>query len=103
MLRRSKKNHTNSIDESVKYIYVHGQFFSEAQNSFANSILTNGQRELKTYVAPGVLLNTSGYANISGIIMQIVHVADHPDLILKKNSQYEQNILISTILVHANR
>lgn len=95
MLRRLKKNHTNSMELPVKEIYVDRQFFSRAENDFANSIMTNGQREFDTYVAHGVLLNN--YANIFGLIMQMRQVADHPDLILKKNAEGGQNVLVCCI------
>ncbi|KAJ0117161.1 adenosinetriphosphatase [Diaporthe amygdali] len=95
MLRRLKKDHTNSMELPVKEIYVDRQFFGEAENDFANSIMTNGQREFDTYVAHGVLLNN--YANIFGLIMQMRQVADHPDLILKKNAEGGQNVLVCCI------
>lgn len=91
MLRRLKKDHTDSMELPVKEIYVDRQFFGEAENDFANSIMTKGQRNFDTYVASGVLLNN--YANIFGLIMQMRQVADHPDLILKKNADGGQNIL----------
>ncbi|KAK4204285.1 putative DNA repair protein [Triangularia verruculosa] len=95
MLRRLKKDHTDSMELPVKEINVERQFFGEAENDFANSIMTNGQRKFDTYVATGVLLNN--YANIFGLIMQMRQVADHPDLILKKNSDGGQNILVCGI------
>lgn len=95
MLRRLKKDHTNSMELPVKEIYVDRQFFGEEENDFANSIMTNGQRKFDTYVAQGVLLNN--YANIFGLIMQMRQVADHPDLILKKNSEGGQNVLVCGI------
>lgn len=95
MLRRLKKDHTNSMELPVKEIYVDRQFFGEEENDFANSIMTNGQRRFDTYVAQGVLLNN--YANIFGLIMQMRQVADHPDLILKKDAEGGQNVLICCI------
>ncbi|KAF4453033.1 putative nucleotide exsicion repair protein RAD16 [Fusarium austroafricanum] len=95
MLRRLKKDHTNSMELPVKEIYVDRQFFGEEENDFANSIMTNGQRKFDTYVAQGVLLNN--YANIFGLIMQMRQVADHPDLILKKNAEGGQNVLVCCI------
>ncbi|KAK3995083.1 DNA repair protein RAD16 [Cladorrhinum sp. PSN332] len=95
MLRRLKKDHTDSMELPVKEINVERQFFGEEENDFANSIMTNGQRKFDTYVATGVLLNN--YANIFGLIMQMRQVADHPDLILKKNSEGGQNILVCGI------
>jgi DNA repair protein RAD16 len=95
MLRRLKKDHTDSMELPVKEIYVDRQFFGEEENDFANSIMTNGQRNFETYVAQGVLLNN--YANIFGLIMQMRQVADHPDLILKKNAEGGQNVLVCCI------
>lgn len=95
MLRRLKKDHTDAMELPVKEINVERQFFGEEENDFANSIMTNGQRNFDTYVASGVLLNN--YANIFGLIMQMRQVADHPDLILKKNSEGGQNVLVCTI------
>jgi DNA repair protein RAD16 len=95
MLRRLKKDHTDSMELPVKEINVERQFFGEEENDFANSIMTSGQRKFDTYVASGVLLNN--YANIFGLIMQMRQVADHPDLILKKNSEGGQNVLVCNI------
>jgi DNA repair protein RAD16 len=95
MLRRLKKDHTNSLELPVKEIYVDRQFFGEVENDFANSIMTSGQRKFDTYVAQGVLLNN--YANIFGLIMQMRQVADHPDLILRKDSAGGQNVLVCCI------
>lgn len=95
MLRRLKKDHTDSMELPVKEVYVDRQFFGEEENDFANSIMTNGQRKFETYVAQGVLLNN--YANIFGLIMQMRQVADHPDLILKKNCDGGQNVLNCSI------
>ncbi|KAK8002514.1 hypothetical protein PG989_002233 [Apiospora arundinis] len=91
MLRRLKKDHTDSMELPVKEIYVVRQFFGEEENDFAESIMSSGQRKFDTYVAQGVLLNN--YANIFGLIMQMRQVADHPDLILKKSSEGGQNVL----------
>lgn len=95
MLRRLKKDHTNAMELPVKEIYVDRQFFGEEENDFANSIMTNGQRKFDTYVAQGVLLNN--YANVFGLIMQMRQIADHPDLILKKNAEGGQNVLVCCI------
>ncbi|KAI1084115.1 SNF2 family N-terminal domain-containing protein [Whalleya microplaca] len=95
MLRRLKKDHTDSMELPVKEIYVDRQFFGEEENDFANSIMTSGQRKFDTYVAQGVLLNN--YANIFGLIMQMRQVADHPDLLLKKSAEGGQNILVCCI------
>ncbi|KAL2268683.1 hypothetical protein VTJ83DRAFT_3529 [Remersonia thermophila] len=95
MLRRLKKDHMDSMELPVKEINVVRQFFGEEENDFATSIMTNSRRKFDTYVASGVMLNN--YANIFGLIMQMRQVADHPDLILKKNSEGGQNILVCNI------
>ncbi|KAL1894733.1 DNA repair protein rad16 [Sporothrix stenoceras] len=95
MLRRLKKDHTNSMELPVKRIVVDRQFFSDVETDFANSIMTNSERKFTTYVENGVMLNN--YANIFGLIMQMRQVADHPDLILKKNSEGSQNVMICCI------
>jgi len=95
MLRRLKKDHTDSMELPVKEIYVDRQFFGEVENDFANSIMSSGQRKFDTYVAQGVMLNN--YANIFGLIMQMRQVADHPDLILKKSSEGGQNVMVCCI------
>ena len=95
MLRRLKKDHTDSMELPVKEINVDRQFFSEIETDFANSIMTASERKFTTYVANGVLLDN--YANIFGLIMQMRQVADHPDLILKKKSEGSQNVMICCI------
>lgn len=95
MLRRIKRDHSSSMELPAKEIYVDRQFFGEEENDFAGSIMNNGTRKFETYVAQGVLLNN--YANIFGLIMQMRQVADHPDLILKKNGEGGQNILVCCI------
>ncbi|TEA21991.1 DNA repair protein RAD16 [Colletotrichum sidae] len=95
MLRRLKRDHTDSMELPVKEIYVNRQFFGEVENDFATSIMNNSQRKFDTYVAQGVLLNN--YANIFGLIMQMRQVADHPDLLLKKHAEGGQNTLVCCI------
>ncbi len=95
MLRRLKKDYTDSMELPVKEIIVDRQFFSEEENDLANSIMTNSRRKFDTYVAQGVLLNN--YANIFGLIMQMRQIADHPDLILKKTAEGGQNVLVCCI------
>ncbi|KAM3479488.1 hypothetical protein MY5147_001683 [Beauveria neobassiana] len=95
MLRRLKKDHTNAMELPVKEIFVNRQFFGEEENDFAGSIMTNGRRKFDTYVHQNILLNN--YANIFGLIMQMRQVADHPDLLLKKNAEGGQNVLVCCI------
>jgi DNA repair protein RAD16 len=57
--------------------------------------MSNTTRQFDTYVSRGVMLNN--YANIFGLIMQMRQVANHPDLILKKNAEGGQNILVCCI------
>ncbi|KAH8804599.1 SNF2 family N-terminal domain-containing protein [Xylogone sp. PMI_703] len=95
MLRRVKRDHSSAMELPAKEIYVDRQFFGEEENDFASSIMNNSNRRFETYVAQGVLLNN--YANIFGLIMQMRQVADHPDLILKKNGEGGQNILVCCV------
>ncbi|KAF1851219.1 helicase SWR1 [Cucurbitaria berberidis CBS 394.84] len=84
MLRRMKRDYTNSMELPMKDIIIHNEFFSEVERDFSTSIMSNSSRKFDTYVAQGVMLNN--YANIFGLIMQMRQVANHPDLLLKKNA-----------------
>lgn len=95
MLRRVKTDHSAAMELPAKEIYVDSKFFGEEENDFAGSIMSSGTRKFETYVAQGVLLNN--YANIFGLIMQMRQVADHPDLILKKDGAGGQNILVCCV------
>lgn len=95
MLRRVKRDHSAAMELPHKEIFVDRHFFGEEENDFAGSIMNNGTRKFETYVAQGVLLNN--YANIFGLIMQMRQVADHPDLILKKNNEGGQNLLVCCV------
>jgi len=96
MLRRMKRDHTNSMELPMKDIIIHNEFFSDIERDFSSSIMTNSARNFDTYVAQGVMLNN--YANIFGLIMQMRQVANHPDLLLKKKSaEGAQNVYVCNI------
>ena len=95
MLRRMKKDHTSSMELPPKEIVIHNEFFGEIERDFSQSIMSNSNRKFDTYVAQGVMLNN--YANIFGLIMQMRQVANHPDLILRKNAEGGQNVLVCCI------
>ncbi|EXJ96252.1 adenosinetriphosphatase [Capronia coronata CBS 617.96] len=95
MLRRMKRDHTSSMELPPKDVVIHNEFFGEIERDFSQSIMSNSNRKFDTYVAQGVMLNN--YANIFGLIMQMRQVADHPDLILRKNAEGGQNILVCCI------
>ncbi|KAH8724771.1 SNF2 family N-terminal domain-containing protein [Phaeosphaeriaceae sp. PMI808] len=96
MLRRMKRDHTNSMELPMKDIIIHNEFFSDIERDFSSSIMTNSARNFDTYVAQGVMLNN--YANIFGLIMQMRQVANHPDLLLKKNAaEGAQNVYVCNI------
>lgn len=95
MLRRLKEEHTSSMELPPKRITIHNEFFGEIEHDFSRSIMTNTGRQFDTYVSRGVMLNN--YANIFGLIMQMRQVANHPDLILKKQTQPGHNVLVCTI------
>ncbi|KAF3034312.1 DNA repair protein rad16 [Didymella heteroderae] len=96
MLRRMKRDHTNSMELPMKDIVIHNEFFSEVERDFSTSIMSNSNRKFDTYVAQGVMLNN--YANIFGLIMQMRQVANHPDLLLKKNAaEGSSNVYVCNI------
>ncbi|KAH7122431.1 SNF2 family N-terminal domain-containing protein [Dendryphion nanum] len=96
MLRRMKRDHTNSMELPMKDIIIHNEFFSAIERDFSTSIMTNSNRKFDTYVAQGVMLNN--YANIFGLIMQMRQVANHPDLLLKKKAaEGSQNVFVCNI------
>ena len=95
MLRRLKRDHTASMELPPKEVVIHNEFFGEIERDFSSSIMTNTNRQFDTYVSRGVMLNN--YANIFGLIMQMRQVANHPDLILKKNGEGGQNVLVCCI------
>jgi DNA repair protein RAD16 len=92
MLRRMKRDHTSSMELPPKDVVIHNEFFGEIERDFSQSIMSNSTRKFDTYVSQGVMLNN--YANIFGLIMQMRQVANHPDLILRKNAAGGQNILV---------
>ncbi|KAI9770043.1 MAG: DNA repair protein rad16 [Candelina submexicana] len=95
MLRRVKRDHTESMELPPKEVIIHNEFFGEIERDFSSSIMSNTTRQFDTYVSRGVMLNN--YANIFGLIMQMRQVANHPDLILKKHAEGGQNVLVCTI------
>lgn len=95
MLRRMKRDHTSSMELPPKEVIIHNEFFGEIERDFSQSIMSNSTRKFDTYVSQGVMLNN--YANIFGLIMQMRQVANHPDLILRRNAEGGQNILVCCI------
>ncbi|KAI5301945.1 DNA repair protein rad16 [Ascosphaera pollenicola] len=95
MLRRVKMDHTRSMELPPKKIILNSQFFGEIERDFSTSIMTNTTRQFETYVSRGVML--SNYANIFGLIMQMRQVANHPDLIVKKQVEGAQTVLVCCI------
>lgn len=95
MLRRMKRDYTSSMELPPKEVVIHNEFFGEVERDFSTSIMSNTHRQFDTYVSRGVMLNN--YANIFGLIMQMRQVADHPDLILKKKNEGDQNVLVCNI------
>ncbi|KAI5364897.1 Putative helicase, Zinc finger, RING-type, Zinc finger, RING/FYVE/PHD-type [Septoria linicola] len=95
MLRRMKRDHTSSMELPPKEVIIHNEFFGPIERDFSSSIMSNTTRTFDTYVARGVMLNN--YANIFGLIMQMRQVANHPDLLLKKNAHEGQNVLVCNI------
>lgn len=80
---------------TVSRIILNSQFFGEMERDFSASIMTNTTRQFETYVSRGTML--SNYANIFGLIMQMRQVANHPDLIVKKQVEGASSVLICCI------
>lgn len=95
MLRRVKRDYTSSMELPPKDVVIHNEFFGEIERDFSQSIMSNTQRKFDTYVSQGVMLNN--YANIFGLIMQMRQVANHPDLILRRNAAGGQNVMVCCI------
>ncbi|SPN97241.1 related to nucleotide exsicion repair protein RAD16 [Cephalotrichum gorgonifer] len=91
MLRRLKKNHTESMELPVKELQISRQFFSESENETVTKVTEDARRTFESYVMDGRVLEN--YANIFSLIMQLRQTADHADLITKKHAQGNQNIL----------
>lgn len=95
MLRRMKRDYTSSMELPPKEVVIHNEFFGEIERDFSSSIMSNTTRQFDTYVSRGVMLNN--YANIFGLIMQMRQIANHPDLLLKKQAGGAQNVLVCNI------
>ncbi|KAL8403970.1 hypothetical protein RB594_009014 [Gaeumannomyces avenae] len=95
MLRRQKKDHMDAMELPTKEVIIDRQFFGEVEKDFADSIMHNNQRRFDTYVSQGVVLNN--YANIFGLLSQMRQVADHPDLILRKENAEGRHIMVCCI------
>jgi DNA repair protein RAD16 len=48
MLRRMKRDHTNSMELPMKDIIIHNEFFSEFERDFSSSIMSNSSRKFDT-------------------------------------------------------
>ncbi len=79
----------------AKDVCIRNDFFGDVERDFASSVMSNTNRQFDTYVAQGVLLNN--YANIFGLIMQMRQVADHPDILLRRNGAGGQNLIVCSI------
>lgn len=95
MLRRLKKNHTESMELPVKKLEISRQFFTESENETVTNVTEDARRTFEGYVMDGRVLEN--YANIFSLIMQLRQTADHPDLLAKKKAQSNQNILECSI------
>ncbi|KAL8376257.1 hypothetical protein RB595_007384 [Gaeumannomyces hyphopodioides] len=95
MLRRQKKDHMDAMELPTKEVIIDRQFFGEVEKDFADSIMHSNQRRFDTYVSQGVVLNN--YANIFGLLSQMRQVADHPDLILRKENAEGRHIMVCCI------
>ncbi|WPG97319.1 Hypothetical protein R9X50_00009300 [Acrodontium crateriforme] len=92
MLRRLKKDHTGSMELPPKEVIVHNEFFGDIERDFSSSIMSSSTRQFDTYVARGVVLNN--FANIFSLLTSMRLTANHPDLILKRQSAEGQNSVL---------
>lgn len=91
MLRRLKKNHTESMELPTKELRISRQFFSEPENDVVQKIMGDARRAFESFALDGTILNN--YANIFSLIMHLRQTADHYDLVLKKDADGGQNVL----------
>ncbi len=84
MLRRTKVERADDLGLPPRIVEVRKDYFNEEEKDLYRSIYSESERKFNTYVAQGVVLNN--YANIFTLITRMRQVADHPDLLLKRNN-----------------
>ncbi|KAI5838951.1 SNF2 family N-terminal domain-containing protein [Morchella snyderi] len=95
MLRRTKEERADDLGLPPKVVKVRRDYFNEEELDVYDSIYGVSKRKFNTYVAHGVVLNN--YANIFTLITRMRQLADHPDLVLKKEALDGQNTLVCSL------
>jgi DNA repair protein RAD16 len=83
MLRRTKVERADDLGLPSRVVTIRRDLFNEEEEDLYESIYGDAKRRFNTYVTQDVVLNN--YANIFQLITRMRQMADHPDLVLKKN------------------
>lgn len=92
MLRRTKVERADDMGLPPRVVAVRRDLFNDEEEDLYESLYTESKRKFNTYADQGTVLNN--YANIFQLITRMRQMADHPDLILKRNAQEGQNQIV---------
>ncbi|CCG83688.1 protein of unknown function [Taphrina deformans PYCC 5710] len=95
MLRRTKIERADDMGLPPRVVNVRRDLFNDEEEDLYESLYTESKRKFNTYADQGTVLNN--YANIFQLITRMRQMADHPDLILKRNAEAGQNSLVCRI------
>lgn len=95
MLRRTKREREDDLGLPPKVVRIRRDKFSEEEIDLYDSIYSDGKRKFDTYVSQGVVLNN--YANLFTLITRMRQMADHPDLVLRRQGEDADNNLVCCI------
>lgn len=92
MLRRTKVERADDMGLPPRVVRVRRDLFNDEEEDMYESLYTESKRKFNTYADQGTILNN--YANIFQLITRMRQMADHPDLILKRNAEAGQNQIV---------
>lgn len=95
MLRRTKVERADDMGLPPRVVRVRRDMFNDEEEDLYESLYTESKRKFNTYADQGTILNN--YANIFQLITRMRQMADHPDLILKRNAEAGQNQIVCRI------
>lgn len=95
MLRRTKVERADDMGLPPRVVRVRRDLFNDEEEDLYESLYTESKRKFNTYADEGTILNN--YANIFQLITRMRQMADHPDLILKRNAEAGQNQIVCRI------
>lgn len=95
MLRRTKIERADDMGLPPRVVSVRRDLFNDEEEDLYESLYSESKRKFNTYADQGTVLNN--YANIFQLITRMRQMADHPDLILKRNAEAGQNSLVCKI------